>query len=394
MRFQQLAGMGLAALAALPLGAMDAPDAGSDESAMVSGESVGAVSLVESSAAPLFAGGTRAKGLPVHGEGNYPVAALRRRQEGWVSLGVCVTPAGEVVDPIIEDSSGVGIFEQAALKELRDMRFEPATWQGKPVEQCMQLHVEYRLKGRTGARRSFLRRFREADSLLSAGQLDEAQARLDALGGDGTWTLYEASWLELARANLAQRRGDLEGAALHLQRATRKQGEYINNRKAYRAAIQQLFQLQVATGQYGEAMDTWTDLKKLDPPPDDARGEELAGKLQDLIESPQLLVFDGEIRQRRNDAKDPPYWEHKLLRRKFGFETLEGKVDEFWLRCDWKQIRGRVDTDVVLELPQEQAGCQVFVFGDIGARIRLVEYPEPLASGAVLPEQLGGVAGP
>jgi len=41
----------------------------------------------------------------------------------------------QVVDPIIDDSSGSEAFEKATLEAMRNWQYEPATWQGDLKEQ-------------------------------------------------------------------------------------------------------------------------------------------------------------------------------------------------------------------------------------------------------------------
>ncbi len=65
----------------------------------------------------------------------YPPDELRRQREGWVVLSYVVTNEGTVADPIIEDSSGSRAFEQSALSAIGELLYEPAMWNGKPVEQ-------------------------------------------------------------------------------------------------------------------------------------------------------------------------------------------------------------------------------------------------------------------
>ena len=67
---------------------------------------------------------------------SYPRAELVRNQQGWVQLSYVVTPEGEVIDPVVEDSSGSRLFERAALRTVRQWSYEPATWDEQPVQQC------------------------------------------------------------------------------------------------------------------------------------------------------------------------------------------------------------------------------------------------------------------
>lgn len=375
MRFDKLAGPALVLLPVLLLGAAADPGAGPEESAADDGEEAGAALLMGRPPALLLEGGTAAQRVPESTKVRYPPYALRLGQEGWVQMSFCVSPAGEVIDPVVEQSSGGEVFEQAALEGLRGSRFVPATWQGQPVLQCAtRVLFQFKIAGQTGGRRSFLRAYRGVNALLSAGRLDEAQARLDTLRDEGGWNLYESSWLKLLQGNVQQRRGDLDDAMHSVSAGIAGKGKYIE-RQAYRIAVVQLFKLQVATRHYREALDTWADIQELNPALDDPEVDRLAREVRSRIDSPQYLEFSGEIRRRANPDEDHPHWQHALLRRKFGFEAVEGKVDEFELRCDWRRVRAPVSTEVVLELPASWGNCDVFVFGDAGAKLKLVEYP-------------------
>jgi hypothetical protein len=84
-------------------------------------------------------------------------------------------------------------------------------------------------------------------------------------------------------------------------------------------------------------------------------------------------------------TEGPANWEHTLLRREFGFARIEGQVDRFELRCDWRRVVGEVNTSDAWRVPDSWGNCDVFVFGDPGARVRLVEFPPPATAGPEAP---------
>ncbi|NCT48373.1 MAG: TonB family protein, partial [Paraglaciecola sp.] len=49
----------------------------------------------------------------------YPVDAARKSQEGWTRLSFVIDKEGNVVDPIIQDSSGVKSIDKEALKAIK-----------------------------------------------------------------------------------------------------------------------------------------------------------------------------------------------------------------------------------------------------------------------------------
>lgn len=56
---------------------------------------------------------------------DYPQEALLRGTEGWVNVGMSVTPGGIVLDPRVEESSNSVLFGRAALAAVRKWRYEP-----------------------------------------------------------------------------------------------------------------------------------------------------------------------------------------------------------------------------------------------------------------------------
>ena len=65
----------------------------------------------------------------------YPRALLDRGYEGWVSVSYVVKADGSTADILIEDGSGPQ-FEESVLDAVKQWRFEPATFAGKPVDQA------------------------------------------------------------------------------------------------------------------------------------------------------------------------------------------------------------------------------------------------------------------
>src|SRR5439155_1793835 len=93
---------------------------------------------------------------------------LRAGREGWVALSYIVSPEGKVIEPMIEDSSGIHEFERAALNAVKDWRYKPATLNGEPVEQSMtRTIIRFQLQDRSnGASPSFITKYRTAQEHL------------------------------------------------------------------------------------------------------------------------------------------------------------------------------------------------------------------------------------
>lgn len=75
---------------------------------------------------------------------DYPDAALRKKQEGDVTLSMCMGVDGRASDVKVIKSSGVDSLDQAAVKGIPKLRFQPAKdSSGKPVAWCPPTYPPY-----------------------------------------------------------------------------------------------------------------------------------------------------------------------------------------------------------------------------------------------------------
>lgn len=76
---------------------------------------------------------------------DYPQSALTTGAEGWVNVRLSVTPAGNVLDPRVVESSNGALFNRAALSAVSKWKYEPfAAADPQPVT----VRVEFKMKGR------------------------------------------------------------------------------------------------------------------------------------------------------------------------------------------------------------------------------------------------------
>jgi protein TonB len=87
--------------------------------------------------------------VPIYRENRpppYPSLARRRGYEGTVLLEVLVTEEGRVGELSVARSSGYKMLDRAALRAVRDWRFEPGTRGGRPMAMAVRIPVRFRLE--------------------------------------------------------------------------------------------------------------------------------------------------------------------------------------------------------------------------------------------------------
>jgi protein TonB len=78
----------------------------------------------------------------------YPYEAQRTGAEGWVNVSLSVTPAGDVIDPRVEQSSNGTLFNRAALAAVRKWKYEPFASADPLAAQRLLVRVEFRMQER------------------------------------------------------------------------------------------------------------------------------------------------------------------------------------------------------------------------------------------------------
>ena len=74
---------------------------------------------------------------------NYPTAALRAGQSGWVVVGFTVTPEGRTSDVHVVDAQPRHVFDRSAMEAVSRYRFKPATRGGTAVASTKQQKIEF-----------------------------------------------------------------------------------------------------------------------------------------------------------------------------------------------------------------------------------------------------------
>ena len=73
---------------------------------------------------------------------------MRQNIQGVVTLRVEVLPDGTGGQVLLHQSSGSELLDDAAITTVRTWRFQPATENGKPVTQWVNVPITFRLSTR------------------------------------------------------------------------------------------------------------------------------------------------------------------------------------------------------------------------------------------------------
>lgn len=75
----------------------------------------------------------------------YPVEAMRTRQQGWVEVDFLIGSDGSVGDVRVIGSRPGRIFDRAAMRAIQGWRFEPRLENGQPVASRMRQRFDFRV---------------------------------------------------------------------------------------------------------------------------------------------------------------------------------------------------------------------------------------------------------
>ena len=301
---------------------------------------------------------------------SYPTSALMHWKEGWVEASFCIDAQGNSHDPVIERSSGLAVFEEAVLKVLPDWKYEPPTLNGEPIEICdVPVRLTFSVAGRPlGARPQFAKQWRAASRLIDAGDAAGAQVRIEALTPENN---YESARMHFARARIAEKRGDARAEFEEMQSALRFSNAI--ERSLKRDAKRRSFHLAIKLGLWADALALYEELKKDRAEVSDAEraaGEELVA----LVNGDRALATDAELTCRCDAALQSALWETRLLRREFGFRDARGRIERFQVRCQRRRFGAPFEADKSWTVPASWGECRLYVFGDEGAKVQLIEY--------------------
>lgn len=305
---------------------------------------------------------------------DYPHRELVRGQQGWVELSYVVTEDGRVIDPVVEDSSGSRLFEKAALRTVEAWKYEPATVNGKPVQQCQtKVLISFAIEdNELQVSRGFYSDYRKIDKALLKGDAGKAQELLDEMSEAGGMTNAELAWYWSLRARHEGLAGDKPAQLEALRKATVSDGRWITE-ELYPGILLLRAVRELETGDYVEAIGSYEKLLETgsDLPEIEALGE-MIQKVRRFADSDQMLAVPASIESEN--------WRHRPLRRKFTLTQIQGTLDDLEIRCSWKRFVDKAREGVSWKIPESWGDCSIFVFGEPGSSFTLVE--EPVASSA------------
>lgn len=306
---------------------------------------------------------------------------LRKGQEGWVRLNFVVTPDGAAVEPIVVDSVGGEAFEKAALDAVGQWRFESS--EAEIANNSVAFRFEHSDdSGR--ASRNFMRWYRLILTELANEDVDKARENLDRTKAFGGWNLYESTILSIVEGRVAESEGNSTLSRAAYRRALGINDSAALTAKTKRELLTSLVRLETEQQRFVSAQEALEALRE-------TRGfakalasltEEIE-QLEAASEHPTAINVAGNIAAPCECESGQAVWAHRPSRRHFTIENIDGNVERLEARCDNDRLIATVDLEAAWTLPADWGDCEVFVFGDEGAKFAFIEssetsqYPAP-----------------
>ena len=264
------------------------------------------------------------------------------------------------------------------MKAIRKWRYEPATMEGEPIEQC---HTKVRIafsmdqpSRDRGARQRFVTEFKRANKLLQDEKIEEARIAIDNIHDQSVATLYESSRLWILRSMLQEKEGDTLGQLESLKRSISGDGEYVES-SIYVGVMLKILELEMKFQRYADALESIKILDDLDLDEEMAvQVRRVGNQIEELKTADQALAIEGELGEAREEHHGAGMWWHTLLRRTAGVEAVTGSLEQVEFRCEWRRIKAKPEKDRAWRVPPEWGNCTIYVFGEPGSTFQLFEY--------------------
>jgi TonB family protein len=300
----------------------------------------------------------------------FPTKAARNGNEGWVKLSFVVDENGAVVDPVIEDSSGIRGFEKASLRAIKQWQYSPAIRNGEKIEQCRNsVQLDFVLdRGPKGGRKRFVREYKNADEALRADNIVLAEQLITQMSEGKIWNSYEDTWFWMLKSEIEKAQGHDGSQLSSLNRAifSNRSNEHVGD-QYYLYLLHQKFILEIKASLFSDALQTFAHIRQR---PDSKKKvkvlEKYAIQARQILKSEEFIVIKGEIGNNGD-------WWHSLSRNRFIFSDIIGTLDTVELRCANKREKYTVAEETEWKIPKSWGRCKIMVIGDTQANFNLVE---------------------
>lgn len=291
-----------------------------------------------------------------------PASEIRQGHEGWVEINAMISPEGRAYEPVVVDSSGNVAFEKAALGWAAAHKFKAATLNGSPIDSGYSFKVIF-AQGQNGASKGFIARYKELIALAQSGDKSSTEAALQKLAPQN---LYEDAFMGIAQYAYFGRWGTVaqQMEALHRAIANEHQAKYLSD-ALFQSASMSLFNLQIQSGYFGSAMQTYEDLSQQQKSAPDVQAN-IVG-LRTLQTNDTAFTVRGAIEEKYTR------WNYRLLKQHFSVVVTSGELTEIKLRCDKKFVLIPYSTDFEYTIPNSFGSCDMEMIGSGGTEFALIQ---------------------
>lgn len=297
----------------------------------------------------------------------YPRLALRNDREGWVRLDFMVDPNGDPYEIAVTESVGHEVFHEAATRALEKSRFEPARFDGKPLDAGHHIYYYFEMDS-SGARAWFVRTYGAAMKAIGEGKRKQADRLLEELESSGPLNLYEDAFLHVAKSSYYTAWGSEQQQLEALDRAVgHRTAEERLPESLYTSLQRARFLLLIKTQDFGRAMRTFETLAEY--PLD----EEVLAQMQVVADELEILRLDDRGYSVPGEFGDRHTWSYDLFKDEFFLADVQGQIEEIKLRCAKKYVFLRFDPDLQYRIGQEYLPCHLQLIGDPGTTFRLTQ---------------------
>ena len=212
-------------------------------------------------------------------EPDFPIS--ERGREGWTVLDCSINDDGFVVDLSIKDSSGSSAFNEAAIKAVREWRFEPA--QERRVNVLLNFVFK---RGQVHLSRKFIAHIKDVHESIDEGGLDDALARIAAYRDNEHMGAYELAYSLIAEGRVASVRDDKAEHLRIFRRAIINDGRWLERDK-YLMLLHAVVVLEVQQQDFASALENYVLLTETKP------GKKLAEGIEEPMQSLQAMLESG-----------------------------------------------------------------------------------------------------